>query len=426
MRVPILSASVLAALAAVAAPASAPAATVSPTKVRAPQVAVNADGATVVAWERLLRRGIAIEARAGDAPLELGRSRRLSFTGHNPRVAVGTDGTKAVMWSEDGVRGVRLIRVAVARPGHGFGRGQLVDRRRANTSVVGVAVQPSGRVVAIWRRSSGRLAVALARRNHGFGRARNLAAISQPAAGTIPVDPRDGSVIVAYATPATSSPPVNPQAAVRTLTLSGGTFSAPTVVSQGPGTSGFDQAFPSLVSGPGGVGVAYTQSGDPSSLHLVRRNASGTWAASERIGLATYGVDTFASGLQATLPADGSAVAAWSIQAEGPGLGGALASQTVASIARPSSSFGPHQALTLGGALFGPAAVASAGAESFVATAQAHGPVLVATRSAGANSFAAPLALTDRGDGDVLLAAAGAHVVVAYQRGDRLLLEVVR
>ena len=68
-----------------------------------------------------------------------------------------------------------------------------------------------------------------------------------------------------------------------------------------------------------------------------------------------------------------------------------------------------------------PRASASAGNEAFVATALAHGPVLLATRAARAGVFGTPVALTDRGD-----AAAGAHVLAAYQRGDRLRLEVVR
>ena len=240
------------------------------------------------------------------------------------------------MWLEDGARGVRSIRVAVARPGHAFAKGQLVDRRRANIATVGVAVQPNGRVVAIWKRSSRRLGFALARRNHRFGRARNLASTVLPADGTIPVDSRDGSVIVAYATLPSKPPPLNPQAAVRTLTMSAGTFSAPVILSQGPGTSTFDEAFPSLVSGPAGAGVAYVQSGDPSSLNLVRRNADGTWATRERIGRADRGPDIFAAGLQATLPADGSAVAASSIERQGEGLGGAVTSQAVASVALPA------------------------------------------------------------------------------------------
>jgi hypothetical protein len=416
---------ILAALAALAAAAPASAATVSPKKVRSPQIAVNVDGATVVAWERLGSRGIAIEARAGDGPLELGRTRRLSLRGYAPRVAIGADGTSAVMWREDGARGVRSIRVAVARPGQGFGRGQLLYRRRALVTTVGLAVQPSGRVVAIWQRATGRLAYALARRNHGFGRGRNLGVIRQPAGGAIPVDPRDGSVSLAYGTPVGSSPPTNQQAAVRTLTLTGSTFSAPTVLSQGPGTTPFAEAYPTMVSGQAGVGVAYVQVGDPYSLNLVRRNGDGSWAPAERIAASYFGAaDIFPSGLAATLLPDGSAVAAWSLDKQAPS--GTIANQVVASNAAPSGPFGPFQALTPANGRVSAPAVASAGGEAFVATARTHGPVLLATRAAGAGAFAPPATLAERGDGDVLLAAAGAHVLAAYQQGDRLRLEVVR
>ena len=393
---------------------------------RFPQAAVNTDAATVVAWERLSKRAIAIEARAGDGPLELGRTRRLSRNGHGPRVAVGADGTKAVMWSQPGARGIRSILVAVARPGSGFGRGQVVDRRRANMSTVGIAVQPTGRIVAIWQRSSGRLAFALAGRRRGFGRARNLASIRQPAAGDVAVDPRDGSVTIAYGTRVGSAPPTNQQAAVRTLKLTSTSFSAPTVLSQGPGTTPFAEAYPAMVSGPAGVGVAYSQTGEPSSLNLVRRNADGSWAPAERIASANYGPDMGAAGVQATLPADGSAVAAWAIETQGSGLGGTVARQIGASIARPSAPFGPQQVLSPAGGLYSRPVVAAAGGEAFVATASTHGPVLLATRPAGSGAFAPPVALTDSGDGDVLLAAGGTHVLAAYQQGDRVQLHVVR
>jgi hypothetical protein len=394
--------------------------------VRSPQLAVNADGASVVAWERLTKHAIAIEARAGDAPLELGRRRRLSADGHQPQVAVGADGTKAVMWLEEDASRRRSVRVAVARPGHGFGRGQLVARRRGNVSVVGVAIQPTGRVVAVWQRTAGRLAFALALRGHAFGRSHDVAAITQPAAGSIPVDPRDGSVVIAYDTPPTPSPPANQQAAVRTLPMSATTLSAPTILSQGPGTSPFTEAYPSLASGPAGVAVAFVQVGDPYSLKLVRRDADGSWAAPERIAAPSAGPDVFPSGLRATLATGGSAVAAWSLDTQGVGLAGTISTQIVASIAGSSSAFGPPQPLTAAGGHFGVPAVAAAGDEAFVATAEPHGRVLLATRAPGAGAFAAPVALTDHGDGDVLLSTGGAHVLAAYQQGDRLHVEIVR
>jgi precorrin-3B methylase len=63
--------------------------------------------------------------------------------------------------------------------------------------------------------------------------------------------------------------------------------------------------------------------------------------------------------------------------------------------------------------------------EAFVASATPRDPVLLAMRAAGAASFAPPVALTSSGDGDVLLAAGGSHVLAAYQQADRLRLRVV-
>jgi hypothetical protein len=284
-------------------------------------------------------------------------------------------------------------------------------------------------VVAVWQRTAGRLAFAfaLARRGHAFGRPRDVAAMTQPAAGTIPVDPRDGSVVMAYGTPPTSSPPANQQAAVRTLAMSATTLSAPTIVSQGPGTSPFMEAYPALASGPAGVALAFVQTGDPTSLNIVRRNADGSWAVSERIATPSAAPDVFPSSLRATLASGGSTVAAWSLDTQGGGgLGATISTQIVTSIAGPSSAFGPPQALTPAGRRFGAPVVASAGGEAFVATAEPHGRVLLVTRAAGAGVFGTPVALTDHGDGDVLLAAGGEHVLAAYQQGDRLQIEVVR
>jgi hypothetical protein len=231
---------------------------------------------------------------------------------------------------------------------------------------------------------------------------------------------------MAYGTPPTSSPPANQQAAVRTLAMSATTLSAPAIVSQGPGTSPFMEAYPALATGPAGVAVTFVQTGDPTSLNIVRRNADGSWAVAERIAAPNAVPDVFPSGLRATLATGGSTVAAWSLDTQGGGLGATTSTQIVASIAGPSSAFGPPQALTAAGGRFGAPVVASAGGEAFVATAETHGRVLLATRAAGAGAFGTPVALTGRGDGDVLLAAAGEHVLAAYQQGDRLQIEVVR
>jgi hypothetical protein len=411
--------------AAVAAPA--PAATVSPAKVRFPQVAVNAQGRTVVAWERLVKGRFAVEARIGGAPLQLGRTTTLATRGFKPQVAVGADGTVAIQWMQSGPGRDIRIRVAVARPGRGLGAPQTIERRKGLVTPLGIAVQPNGRVVALWQRGS-RLAVALARAGHGFGRATNLAVTAPVTGASIATDPRDGAVVIPYGTPVSAAPPANQQAAVRTLAPSAAAFAAPIVLSAtGPGTGAFNEARPVALSGPGGAAVAYSLSGDSRSLSLARRAADGSWPTRERIAALPAVENLFFSGLGATLLADGSAVAAWSVaQESGGGLGNVLASQTVASIAGASGAFGAPQALTPAGTRFGLPAVSGAGNEAFVASAESRGRVLICTRAAGATAFGAPVRLTAAGDGDVLLAAGGSHVLAAYQQGDRLRLRVVR
>jgi hypothetical protein len=409
-------------LATIAAAVPAEAATVSPTGVRFPQIAVNADGATVVAWERKTKDGFAVEARTGAGPLKLGRTQRLARIGRNPRVTIGADGTRAVQWLEDARRGARTVRVAIARPGHNFGKSRLLERRKANMATVAVAVQPNGRVVAVWSRTTGRLGFALASRNHAFGTARDLTTTGPVSASTIALDPRDGAVVLAYGTPVSATPPTNQQAAARTLTPSATAFSAPVVLSD---PAGLSESHPSVVGGAG-TGVAYTQTVPSLSLRIARRKGDGTWLAPEVVATPAYGPDVYAVGLQATLPADGSALAAWSVSTE-PGGGGSISSRTVASIApAPRGAFGLPAALTPANEIYKSTAVASAGAEAFIATAKAHGPVLLATKAAGATTLGAPVTLASDGDGDVLLAAAGRHVIAAWQRDDRLRVHTVR
>ena len=327
---PLISAALLATIAA----APAQAATVSPAGVRFPQIAVNAKGATVVAWERRTKAAFAVEVRSGATASKLGRTTRLAGRGYSPRVAIGADGTRAVMWLQRAARGgVRTVRVAVARPGHRFGKGQLVDRRHANMATVGVAVQPTGRVVAVSRRSSNRLGYALAPRGHAFGKLRDLTTTGSITSDSLALDPRDGAVVVAYGTPVSSAPPTNQQAGVRTLTTGSAAFSPQTVISD---PAGLSESVPAVVAGSGATGVAYNQSG---SLRIARRNADGTWAAPELIASPAYGADVFAINLRATLAADGLALATWTISTEPRGRG-SISKQTVASIAPPGGRFG--------------------------------------------------------------------------------------
>lgn len=411
-----------AALAAIAAAAPASAATISPTHVRFPQVAVNAGGRTVAAWERQAHGRFTVEARIGARPAKLGKVHTLARLGYQPRVAVGPDGTVAALWAQSGPgRDVR-IRVAVAAPGRGFGRARTIDQRKNLFFPIAVAVQPGGRVVAVWPRSGGGLSYAIGRRGHRFGAPRLLTATGAIGAPSVAVDPRDGTVLVAYPTPAGLQPPVNSQAAVRTLTATAQAFSDPTVLTA-LGIQG--EAVPTAAAGPGGAGVAFRISGSVAGLAFARRTADGSFSAPQTIGVAPPG--TFAQGVGVALPTDGAAVAAWSVLTDPyEPMGRPLGTQTHASVALPGAGFGAGQALAPIGRTFSDPSVAAAGGEAFVATARTHGPVLLAVRAPGAATLGAPVPLAANGDGDVMLAAGGSHVLAAYQVGDRLRLTAVR
>jgi hypothetical protein len=413
----------------VAAPASA--ATVSPVGIRSPQLAVGNTGRTVVAWERVRRRPFAIEvqARAGRAPDRLGSVLRAP-RGQQPVVAAGADGTAAVGWRESG----RPPRVAIARPGRRFGRAQRVR----GIGLLALAVQPNGRVVAIGLGGKGDspdtriLRVALARRGRGFGKSRVIGSVNYLHDVSLAVDPRDGAVVLAHRTPITREPPGGDQAAARTLAQTAASFSPPTVVSPSEGSA-------VAVSGPGGAGIAFLAR-DPlgeASLSLVRRTGD-SWGSAERIAAAPWApvsspACAHLNGYSATLPADGAVVASWGVLIESV-CGGPFEDQdyredrgVFASIAAPNSAFGGRFSLARPDANFGSPVVAAAGDEAFVAAAEHNGGrVWLARRAPGATSLGTPRTLTRSGDGDVLLAAGGAHVLVAYQRNDRLRLRIVR
>jgi opacity protein-like surface antigen len=234
MRAAVAAFVVLASLA--AAPAQA-AVTASPRGVRFPAVAVNEQGRVVVAWERSRGGRFFVEARTGAGLRSLGPIRRLGGrVGYQPQVAIGEDGTAAVTWVGPGPGNVRRLQAALARPGRPFGAVQTVDARTSILSAVGVAVQPTGRVVAVYHRSTDSIGFALAARGRPFGRPRSLASTGSVSAASVTLDPRDGAVLVAYGTP--PRPPAragdrgsNTQAAVVSLGTGNARFGPPTLVS---------------------------------------------------------------------------------------------------------------------------------------------------------------------------------------------------
>jgi hypothetical protein len=235
-------------------------------------------------------------------------------------------------------------------------------------------------------------------------------------------DPRDGAVVLPY--PAAVSA-LQAQLRAAVLTTSARTFATQDV--EAPSTASIGGGLVA-VTGPGGAGLAYVVVGNllDRRVILVRRRADGGWAPPELIATPRYPADDFAVDVSAALPADGSAVAAWSIQTDDPAGFSIIARRTVAAIAGPGAAFGTPVELTPAGQRYSAPSVAAATGAAFVATARPRGPVLVATRELGAPAFGPVTTLAARGDGDVELAAGGRHAVAVYQVRDRVRLTVLR
>jgi hypothetical protein len=319
-------------------------------------------------------------------------------------VAVGDDGTAALLWLAHG----GTVRASVARPGHRFGPSQILERSKAPHGIVGVAIQPSGRVVAAFT-SHHALEIALARRRERFGTPHPLARVgfSPP---SIALDPRDGTVIVAY--PTRSKTGADAQSAVTTLAPAAAAFSPPVVLTSAPTV----ESAPTAVAGPGGAAVAIYSK----TLSLTRRGLDGTWSAPEPFASqpdnAGNQFPVFLTSPTAALLADGTAIPAWFLQVYAPDVPDELLR---------GEAYAGDQLLTPAQGIASPPSTAAAGNDAFVVSAIDNGPVELFTRPAGATTFT-PTVLAAKGDGDAQLTAAGTHVLAAFQSADRLHLTVVR
>ncbi|HEY6887422.1 MAG TPA: hypothetical protein VI300_06575 [Solirubrobacter sp.] len=377
--------------------------TVSPTHVRVPAVAIGPGGDTAVAWEHVSSKRVVIEARVGRGPMALGSTQRFG-TGARPRVAIGGDGSAALLWVAHGGR----VMASIARPGHPFGPAQTLERSASPRAIVGAAIQPSGRVVAAFTAGNG-LEVALARRRERFGAPRRLARVgfSPP---SIALDPRDGAVIVAYPTRAKAG--ADAQAAVTTLTPTARAFTPPVLLTSAPTL----EAAPTAIAGPGGAAVTISST----TVSLVRRGLDGRWSAPEPFAAQPDNsgkqFPEFLTSPTAALLADGSAVPAWFLQVYAPDVPDELLR---------GEAYAGGQLLTPAQGIASPPSAAAAGNDAFVVSAVDQGPVELFTRPAGASTFT-PTILAAKGDGDAQLAAAGTHVLAAFQSADRLHLTLVR
>jgi hypothetical protein len=228
---------------------------------------------------------------------------------------------------------------------------------------------------------------------------------------------------VAYGTRAAPGGP-NQQAAVAALGAGASRFAAPVVLTH----TGIDgEAVPQASAGPGGVAVAILLgASDPQTIQVTRRESGGTWSAPQlAVTIATAGGSRLPAAAVAVTASDGSTAAAWLLGLDEDPSTGPARLQAFAAMVPPAGGAAASAAFTAADRRLTALALAAAGEEAFAATASPGGPVVLATRAPGGATFA-PGALSPDGDGDVLLAAGGAHVLAAFQRGDRVRMAVIR
>jgi hypothetical protein len=217
-------------------------------------------------------------------------------------------------------------------------------------------------------------------------------------------------VIVAY--PMRAKTGADGQAAVTTLTAAASAFSPPVVLTSAPTV----ESAPTAVAGPGGAAVAIYSK----TLSLSRRGLDGSWSAPEPFASqpdnSTKQFPEFLTSPTAALLADGSAIPAWFLQVYAPDVPDELLR---------GEAYAGGQLLTPAQGIASPPSVAAAGNDAFVVSAIDPGPVELFTRPAGATTFTSTV-LAAKGNGDAQLAAAGTHVVAAFQSDDRLQLTIVR
>ncbi len=117
------------------------------TNIYEPALALNAGGRTLAVWSAQGRANRGLEVRLGRVGGGWKPIQRITPAGQSPVAAVGADGIAAVGWCGSGVR--HQVHVAITKSGGPFGKPLTVPANPIST-LGGVEVQPSGRVVAIW------------------------------------------------------------------------------------------------------------------------------------------------------------------------------------------------------------------------------------------------------------------------------------
>jgi hypothetical protein len=335
-----------------------------------PSVAVNASGRTAVAWVEFGKQGSRVHVRRGRITGKLGPAQTLSRTRTRPvyevNAAIGADGTTTAIWLAGGVRGNRLLQVALARPGRRFGKAQTLVRVRANIGAGSVTVGPTGQVLAVWAQGvpetgGHEVRYALSRRNEAFGRPRSLAPTSLSSTVSVAAG-ADGAVFVTWATPIGQR---NQQAAVAVLPAGATELGPPQAVSGLVGveaTPNAEAEAPTLFAGGGRVALSYGVGGvQPNLLQVASATLDGHFGSPRTAGSVDVSNGAY-KGPFVALPAAAPTVAVWSVsRVDNPESERLIASDVEAAAQRPDGSFESATRLSTPGALGQAPAAAEAG-----------------------------------------------------------------
>lgn len=322
--------------------------------VQANAVATGGGRIAVVMLGYRSSRDFSLQARTGGAR-GLGPLQRLDTTGEFPRVAVGADGTVVAAWVAQRQGSTPVLRAAIARPGHNFGRAQGLSHARS-MALGGVAVTARGRAVVVWRRGTSETPVqaALASFGHAFGTAQTLGTSRQnvPAVAVAP----NGTVLVTWLdTPAPPQPPPAPPPAggparvfAATLVEGAARFGRPSEL----GTMGAGSFGPEAADGPGGAAVTWRQAAtDVRLVSLTPRNVFAPPVLLPPYQHRRDGDADLGDHLALGLPAGGSNVALWR-EVRSNGFTPTFAA--VKSSSRPSGgAFSPAKQISASGWLAG-------------------------------------------------------------------------
>lgn len=395
-----------------------------------PSVALDAAGSSVVAWNT--SGGILV--RNVNASGRLGTTQHLG-PGFGPDVSIAPDGTAAAVWQAmpRGGRGRRLLLAAVAPPGKRFGSPQQLLSVNANIPDWSI-VATDGRVVVVWgqdlpgRAGGPAIRYAVAAGAARFSSPLTLALADDANLGGAVADAA-GDVAVSYQTPPVLGVrAVNAQVAAAVLPAGAREFDAPKVLS-----ADTEQSIPfsegggeNVFAGPGGVAVGYGVQGTlPWLLRVSALEPAPTFAAprtAAEVANPPPSVTVY-SGPVVALPAEGGAVAAWTVGREARQKSPASGSLEVAGESANGSFSTPEQLSPSRTASQYP--VAAATSDSAI-VAWGEGPfdrerLLYSVRPAG-SSFTAPRTLGQGVLRNASLAGAGTHATIAWIAGHRLLI----